>query len=75
MKRTKLSNYPEMLMITALHTSCRLEVGKMYQVDFVATDKNNENLTFFLKGQDKYLHSIRKELFEFVEVKIEAKIV
>lgn len=75
MKRTKLSEYPEMLKITALHTSCRLEVGKVYQVDFVATDKDDENLTFFLKGQDKYLHSIRKELFEFVEVKIEARIV
>ena len=70
-----MSKYPEILLITALHTTCRLEVGKMYQVEFVSMDKNNENKTFFLKGRDNYSHSIREELFEFADAKIEAKIV
>jgi hypothetical protein len=70
-----LSKYPEILLITSLHTTCRLEVGKMYQVEWVSTDKHNENETFFLKGSDGNSNAISKNQFEFVEIKIEAKIV
>lgn len=75
MKRTKLSKYPEMLKITALYTPSSLEVGKVYEVYYVSTDKNNENTTFCLRGNGKGLIAISKNQFEFVEIKIEDKIV
>lgn len=79
MKRTKLSEYPEMLKITALHTPSALEVGlevgKLYEVYWVSTDKDGKNTNFCLNKRGMGLVMISKDKFEFVEVKIEPKIV
>lgn len=75
MKRKKLSEYPEMLKITALYTPSSLEVGKVYEVYYVSTDKDGKNTTFCLNRRGIDLTMISKDQFEFVEVKIEDKIV
>ena len=76
MKRKKLSEFPEIVLITSLDSLVSsLKVGKMYKVDWVATHPNDGNHTFFLKGNGTIETAISKNQFEFVEVKIEPKIV
>ena len=76
MKRTKLSEYPEIVLITALDSLVSsLEVGKLYQVAWIATHPNDGNHTFCLKGNGTIGTAISKNQFEFVEIKIEDKIV
>jgi hypothetical protein len=75
MKRKKLSEFPEIVLITALdNLVSSLKVGKMYKVDWVATHPDDQNHTFFLKGNGTET-AISKNQFEFIEIKIEDKIV